>query len=272
MTLRWGTPATPDGRLLGIDADAQALDRTRQRLQPFANRVTFANDNFEHIGRIAEQHGFHPVLGVLMDLGLSSWQLDTAGRGFSFRDDVPADMRLSADQPLTAADVVNTYSQDELARVIATYGEEPQARRIAQAIVRHRPIGTALQLAQAVESAVPRRGRRTHPATRTFLAIRIVVNRELDVLESALRQAVRLLAGGGRLAVIAYHSLEDRVVKTFMRTESSDCICPPGLPMCACDHKASVRVLTKRVVKPSSEEVRNNPRVRSAKLRACVAS
>jgi len=262
--------SNPDGLLLGIDADPQALERARTRLQPFAGRFTLVNDNFANLESIVEHNRFYPVLAILMDLGLSSWQLEASSRGFSFRDDVPLDMRLSPKQPITASDVVNTFTPEELARVIATYGEEPQARRIALSIVRRRPIRTASQLAQAIEASVPRRGRRLHPATRAFQAIRIVVNRELENLESALGQAVRVLARGGRLAVIAYHSLEDRLVKTFMRREAMDCVCPPGQPQCTCGHQATVRVLTKKVVKPSMEESLDNPRVRSARLRACV--
>lgn len=262
---------SPDGQLLGIDADAQALERARTRLQPFAGRLTLVNDNFANLEEVVERHQFCPALAILMDLGLSSWQLEASGRGFSFREDVSLDMRLSPNQPITASDVVNSFTPEELTRVIATYGEEPQARRIALAIVRHRPIRTALQLAQAIEAAVPRRGRRLHPATRAFQAIRIVVNRELENLESALNQAVRVLARGGRLAVIAYHSLEDRLVKTFMLREARDCICPPEQPQCTCGHRATVTVLTKKVIKPSMEESHDNPRVRSARLRVCTA-
>lgn len=263
--------SAPDGKLLGIDADPQALERARKRLSAFGDRVILVNDNFANLEAIVERHSFRPVLAVLMDLGLSSWQLEAGGRGFSFREDVGLDMRLSPSQPVTASDVVNTYSLAELERIISIYGEERQARRIAAAIVRQRPIATALQLAQAIETAVPRRGQRIHPATRTFQAIRVFVNRELETLESALEQAVRVLEQGGRLVVIAYHSLDDRLIKTFMRRESRDCICPPGQPTCTCGHRARIRLLTKKVVKPSAAEVRDNPRVRSARLRACVA-
>ncbi len=261
----------PNGKLLGIDADPKALERARKRLSAFGDRVILVNDNFANLESIVARHSFRPVLAVLMDLGLSSWQLDAAGRGFSFREDAALDMRLNSGQPVTASDVVNTYSAAELERIISTYGEESQARRIAAAIVRQRPIATALQLAQAIEAAVPRRGQRIHPATRTFQAIRVFVNRELETLESGLEQAVRVLERGGRLVVIAYHSLDDRLIKTFLRRESRDCICPAGQPVCTCEHRARIRLLTKKVVKPSAAEVRDNPRVRSARLRACVA-
>ena len=261
----------PNGKLLGIDADPQSLERARKRLGVFGDRVILVNDNFENMEAIVERHSFRPVLAVLMDLGLSSWQLDGGGRGFSFHEGVGLDMRLSPGQPVTASDVVNTYSLQELERIISAYGEERQARRIAAAIVRQRPIATALQLAQVIESTVPRHGQRIHPATRTFQAIRVFVNRELETLETALEQAVRVLEHGGRLVVIAYHSLDDRLIKTFMRKESRDCICPTGQPECTCEHRARIRLLTKKVIKPSAAEVRENPRVRSARLRACVA-
>ena len=262
---------SPDGVLIGIDADPQALERAALRLEPFGDRVTLVNDNFSNLEAVLEAHGFHPVSSVLMDLGFSSWQLESAERGFSFNDDTPLDMRLGPTQAITAADIVNTSSEVELAQILFEFGEEPRSRRIAQSIVRRRPINTAQQLAGVVESVIPRRGRRTHPATRTFMAIRIAVNRELENLESALHQAVRVLARGGRLAVIAYHSLEDRIVKRFMGRESRDCVCPPQQIECACGHRATVKVLTRRVVRPSDEEVQSNPRARSARLRACEA-
>ena len=261
---------TPVGRLLGIDADPEGLERARRRLRPFGDRVTLVNDNFANLERIAVRLRFHPIAAILFDLGLSSYQLEQASRGFSFRD-ASLDMRMSPDQRLTASDIVNTYSEEELSRVIATYGEEPRARRIARAIVRHRPIRTGQELAQVVERVVPRRGRRIHPATRSFQAIRMRVNDDLQNLESALGQAVRLLNQGGRLAVIAYHSLEDRLVKLFLRQESRNCICPPERPECTCEHKATIRVLTRKVIKPTADEIQRNPRVRSARLRVGAA-
>ncbi len=261
----------PNGQLLGIDADPKALERARERLHPFAGRLTLVNDNFANLENIVARNRFYPVLAILMDLGLSSWQLEDGGRGFSFREEVPLDMRLSPTQPINASDLVNAFTTEDLAKMIATYGEEPQARRIARSIVYHRPIQTALELAQAIEAAVPRRGRRLHPATRAFLAIRIVVNKELENLESALSQALRVLTKGGRLAVIAYHSLEDRIVKTFMRREAKDCICPPEQPQCICGHRATLTILNRKVIKPGQDEIRDNPRARSARLRVCSA-
>ena len=262
---------SPGGRLLGIDADPGSLERAGARLRPYGNMVTLVNDNFSNLEDLVASRRFTPVMAILMDLGLASWQLEAGGRGFSFMENVPLDMRLGPDQTISASEIVNTLSVSELTKIIATYGEEPRARRIASAIVRHRPIETAVDLAKAVEEAVPRRGRRIHPATRTFQAVRIVVNRELQNLESALGQAVRVLSKGGRLAVIAYHSLEDRIVKNFMRRESRDCICPPEQLQCVCGHTASVKVITKKVIKVSRAEVTDNPRVRSARLRACIA-
>ncbi len=261
----------PSGRLLGIDADPGSVERAGERLQPYGNMVTLVNDNFSNLEELVASRRFTPVMAVLMDLGLASWQLEAGGRGFSFLENVPLNMRLGPDQTISASEIVNTLSVGELTKIIATYGEEPRARRIASSIIRHRPIETAVELATAVERAVPRRGRRIHPATRTFQAVRIVVNRELESLESVLRQSVRVLARGGRLAVIAYHSLEDRIVKNFMRRESRDCICPPEQFQCICGHKATVSVITKKVVKASRAEVIDNPRVRSARLRACIA-
>ena len=261
----------PNGTLLAFDADPQALARAALRLEPFGDRVTLVNENFANIEDVVEAQRFHPVSSVLMDLGLSSWQLESGERGFSFRDVAPLDMRLGPTQTVTASEIINTFSQVELARILSEFGEEPRARRIAQSIVRRRPIETAQQLASVVEAVIPRRGRRIHPATRTFMAIRIAVNRELENLESALHQVVRVLARGGRLAVIAYHSLEDRIVKRFMGRESKDCVCPPQQIPCTCGHKATVKVLTRRIVRPSDEEIKGNPRVRSARLRACEA-
>ena len=204
----------------------------------------------------------------MFDLGVSSLQLDREARGFSFRRADPLDMRFSIDQRVTAADVVNSYSQGELADLIYHLGEERAARRIATAIVRSRPIETSLELANIIEKASPRRGARIHPATRTFQAIRIAVNDELSALETALQQAASLIGYGGRMVVISYHSLEDRIVKNFFRKESSDCVCPPGTPICICDHKATLKMVTKKPVTPSEAEIGSNARSRSAKLRS----
>lgn len=258
--------AQPGGALLGIDASADAIERGRERLARFGDDVRLVNANFRDVGEVCRQLQFAPVNGVLMDLGLSSDQLES-GAGFSYRRDTPLDMRFGGSGP-TAADIVNTYSESELADLIYRYGEEPQSRRIARRIVASRPITTSAQLAQAVEQVVGRRANRTHPATRTFQALRIAVNTELDALAAALPQAHDLLGLGARLAVLSYHSLEDRIVKEFMRRESRDCICEPGLPECRCGHRATLRLVTRGAVKPSVNEVAANPRARSARLRA----
>lgn len=261
--------SAPDGRLLGIDADPDALRRARQRLRRFGDRVVLVRGNFDRLAAIARRHGFVPADGILMDLGVSLDQLNDPRRGFSFQVEGPLDMRMDPSLPRTAADLVNTLTEEELARLIRTYGEEPNARRIARAIVRARPLRTTRELAACVEAVVPRRpGQRLHPATRTFLALRIAVNDELGALERALPQALEILRPGGRLVVISFHSLEDRIVKQFFQREAKDCICPPRAPICVCGHKARVRILTRKPVTPSPEEVAMNPRSRSAKLRA----
>ncbi|GAB4403658.1 MAG: 16S rRNA (cytosine(1402)-N(4))-methyltransferase RsmH [Anaerolineales bacterium] len=256
----------PDGRLLGLDADARSLELARQRLAAFGDRAVLVHANFRDLERVARDHGVDTANGIVMDLGLSSWQLADSARGFSFHDVGGLDMRFDPSEGASAADLVNTLPEDELAALIWRYGEEPKARPIARAIVRARPIATAGQLAEVIARAVGRRGR-IHPATRTFQALRIAVNRELDNLEAALPQAVRLLVPGGRLAVISFHSLEDRIVKTFFRNESRDCICPPGIPQCICGHRATLGIVTKKPITPSPREVSANPRARSAKLR-----
>lgn len=257
----------PGGQLLGIDADPQAIRIARERLTSYVGSCLLINDNFANLEAICIKYDFFPVHGILFDLGISSLQLDSAERGFSFRLDGPLDMRFSPKEKLTAADIVNTYSRDELARLIWTYGEERYSRRIADHIARKRPIRTTLELARIIEEGVPGRGK-IHPATRTFQALRIAVNHELSNLESALNQAINLLGARGRLVVISYHSLEDRIVKQFMQTESRDCICPPEAPTCTCEHIARLRLITRKVIGPSPVEIEANPRSRSAKLRA----
>jgi len=259
--------SSPGGQLLGIDADPKALEAARTKFEAFQDSVRLVNDNFANLQAIAIKYEFFPVHGILLDLGLSSLQLEDAGRGFSFQKDAPLDMRFSPGDELTAADIVNTYSEAELSHLIRKYGEELMSRRIAYAIVRERPIHSTLHLARVVEKAAGGRKGRIHPATRTFQALRIAVNRELESLESALRQAVDLLGYEGRLVVISYHSLEDRIVKQFMQKEARGCICPPGLPACTCGHKPRIWLVNKKVITPSPEEIAFNPRSRSAKLR-----
>jgi len=259
--------SSPGGQLMGIDADREAIKTAREQLKDFSGSTLLINDNFANLQAICYKHDFFPVHGILFDLGLSSLQLNGNGRGFSFQREAQLDMRLNPKQRLTAADIVNTYSESELARLIRAYGEEGHSRKIARRIVQQRPITTTLQLARTVEQAIGRRRGKIHPATKTFQALRIAVNHELESLESALMQAVKLLGFQGRLVVISYHSLEDRIVKRFMQRESTDCICPPGILTCTCGHKAGLRLVSKKVIKPQAEEVKKNPRSRSARLR-----
>jgi 16S rRNA (cytosine1402-N4)-methyltransferase len=259
--------SAPDGRLLGIDADPDALRRADARLQPFADRVRLIRGNFRELSSLARDAGFSNVDGVLFDLGVSSLQLSAEGRGFSFQHNAPLDMRMDPVLRRSAADLVNELDPRALAGILRQYGQEPEAGRVARAIARRRPIHTTIELADAVAAAVPRRGARTHPATRTFQALRIAVNDELDALPPALRAAVDLLRPGGRLAVITFHSLEDRIVKDFLRVESRDCLCPPQLPVCVCSHRASLSLVRGLPEKPGAEELAANPRSRSAHLR-----
>jgi 16S rRNA (cytosine1402-N4)-methyltransferase len=258
---------SPGGQLLGIDADPEAIKIARKNLKSYKDSVLLINDNFVNLKSICYKYDFIPVHGILFDLGLSSLQLNGRERGFSFQYRAPLDMRLNPKQELTAADIVNSYPEAELAYLIKTYGEENYSRRIARQIIQERPIRTTLELAQIVEMVIGRRDSKIHPATRVFQALRIAVNQELEHLESALRQAVELLGFEGRLVVISYQSLEDRIVKQFMQRESKNCICPPGTPTCVCGHTASLRIINKKVIIPSPEEISRNPRSRSAKLR-----
>jgi 16S rRNA (cytosine1402-N4)-methyltransferase len=260
---------SPSGRLLGIDADPNAIKISKDRFSNYGEAVTLVNDNFVNLDAICKEYLFHPVDGILFDLGVSSPQLDTAERGFSFHLDAPLDMRFSPEQGLTASDIVNRFSEQELAKLIERYGEERHSRRIARYIAQNRPITTTAELAQLVEQASVASSRRSriHPATRTFMALRIAVNSELQNLELALKQTPDLLRPGGRLTVISYHSLEDRIVKQFMRYAASSCVCPPGTIICRCGHVPTLKLISRKVIKPASLEIESNPRSRSARLR-----
>jgi len=261
---------TPGGRLLGIDRDPAAVQAAQESLASFGNATVLVHGRFSELGAMAAQHGFVPADLILFDFGLSSTQIDDPERGFSFRSGGPLDMRMDTGETLTAAAIVNTYDVAEIERILREYGEERWARRIAQFIVARRPLRTTLDLASAVESAIPRGAwpRDIHVATRTFQAVRIAVNDELGEIEQGLRAALSTLKPGGRMATISFHSLEDRLVKSFFNVESKDCICPPQQPVCTCGHRASLRIVTRHVVRPSEEEVAANPRARSARLRA----
>lgn len=278
-TLRILEATNPDGRLLGLDADPRAIERVGRRLAGYGDRVVLRNTNFEHLASAAHEIGWDQVDGILLDLGLSSFQLAEPERGFSFRAEGPLDMRFDPSQGQPASALVNDLDEEALTRLFRAYGEEPEARRIARAIVRARadaPIETAAQLAAVVSAAVARprhagRHGRIHPATRVFQALRIAVNAELDVLARALERAVDLLRPGGVLVVISYHSLEDRIVKRTFAAERRGCVCPPEVPVCICGRQPRLAAVggTKAQV-PTDAEVYANPRARSARLRAVV--
>ncbi len=265
---------SPDGRLLGLDADGAAIARVRARLGPrFGERLVLRQANFREVGSVAPAAGFDPVDGLLFDLGLSSFQLADAGRGFGIRTGGPLDMRFDASRGVPAAELLATLDARELTAVLRRFGEEPAALRIARAIVEARrtaPIATAEELAALVARVAPgdpRKRRRIHPATRVFQALRIAVNEELDALAEALAAALPLLRPGGRLVVLSYHSLEDRIVKRFIEAERKGCVCPPALPVCVCGRSPRLRPLG-RSIAPSEAEIALNPRARSARLRA----
>jgi 16S rRNA (cytosine1402-N4)-methyltransferase len=260
--------ASPGGLLLGLDADPQALKIAADALGSFEDDVKLVQGNFRELFAVCKDYDFVPVHGVLLDLGLSSMQLADEARGFSFQVEAPLDMRFAPDQQIRAADILNEYEEAALANVIWRFGEEQASRRIARAIVKARPVATTTELASIVSRAVGGRHGRIHPATRTFQALRIAVNDELAALEEALEEAVEVLGDGGRLVVISFHSLEDRIVKQFIAHESRDCICPPEAPACTCGHKATLKSVTRKAVSPGADEIAANPRSRSARLRA----
>ena len=260
------------GRLICVDRDQAALDAARERLAPWLDRVTLVHSNFDRVDGILDELSMPAVDGMLFDLGVSSPQLDDGSRGFSYMADAPLDMRMDREEGLTAAGVVNTWSQEELRRIISQYGEERYAPQIAGAIVRHRvdkPIETTLELVEIIKSAMPGKALREkqHPAKRTFQAIRIAVNDELSSVDRMLQRAVPRLRPGGRLAVITFHSLEDRIVKTGLAGFARGCTCPPDFPVCVCGRTPDIRLVNRKPVLPSKEEIEENPRARSAKLR-----
>ncbi len=259
--------SAPGGQLLGIDADPEAIRAAAINLSRYTDSILLVNDNFVNIDAICHHYDFYPVHGILLDLGLSSMQLYDDPRGFSFQYEAALDMRFNPKQKITAADIVNNYPEVDLAQLIRKYGEEAHSFKIARRIVQSRPVNTTTQLAAIVEEAVGGRRGRIHPATRTFQALRIAVNEELEHLEETLGKTIDLLGTGGRLVVISYHSLEDRIVKQFLQRESKDCICPPSVPVCQCKHVASFRLINKKVITPTEKELDENPRSRSARMR-----
>lgn len=265
----WGIlqACEPDGLLLGFDVDTYALQLARKHLESFSNRATLVHSSFTNLSKELNAVGWHMVDGILLDLGISSMQLDIPERGFSFRKDALLDMRFDLRNPMRAIDLVNNLSEKELADVLYTFGEERRSRQVARAIVQARPLETTHQLASVVAKTTSSGRKRMHPATRTFQALRIAVNQELDALREVLPKAISSLTPKGRLAVISYHSLEDRIVKHYLRNESKDCICPPKQPICDCGHTASISIITKRPIRPQDGEIERNPRARSARLR-----
>jgi 16S rRNA (cytosine1402-N4)-methyltransferase len=259
--------SAPNGEVLGLDLDPQARAIASQRLAQFGERVHIVAASYQQLDEEMHRLGWSELDGIVLDLGVSSMQLDTPERGFSFLHDAPLDMRFSPQNTLSAHTLVNDWDERELADVIYRYGEERDSRKIARAIVRSRPIHTTRALASVIEGISPRRGDRQHPATRIFQALRIAVNDELGALEKTLPMAISTLKPGGRLAVISFHSLEDRLVKTFFRHESRDCICPPRVPVCTCGHRAILKEVTHKPIMPSAAEVEANARARSARLR-----
>jgi 16S rRNA (cytosine1402-N4)-methyltransferase len=265
----WGIleNSSPDGHLLGLDVDPRALELADQRLSSFKNRYHLVHSSYTSLSSQLLTLGWDHVDGILIDLGISSMQIDSPERGFSFLKDGPLDMRFDPSQSVSASHLVNNSTEEDLADLIWKYGEERSSRRIARVIVHNRPIASTLALANLIARSTGKPGGRIHPATRTFQALRIAVNHELDSLEDFLPQAVNALASGGRLAVISFHSLEDRITKQYFRQESRDCICPPDQIFCQCNHKASIKEINRHPIEADAKEKSENPRSRSAKLR-----
>ncbi|MBR3366199.1 MAG: 16S rRNA (cytosine(1402)-N(4))-methyltransferase RsmH [Lachnospiraceae bacterium] len=263
---------TEGGRLIGIDQDADAIAAATERLRPFGDAVTIVRANYEEMPEVLGELGIPAVDGILLDLGVSSYQLDNPERGFSYHTDAPLDMRMDRDNPLSAKEIVNEWPREELIRILRDYGEEKCAARIADGIVRAResaPLETTMQLSDIIHAAIPAKMRRKggNPCKRTFQAIRIACNRELDVLEGSIDRMARCLAPGGRLCIITLHSLEDRIVKNAFRTLENPCICPPEFPVCVCGRRSLGRVITRKAILPSARELEENRRSASAKLR-----
>ena len=260
------------GKLIGIDQDGDAVAAAGERLKEFGDRAVIVRSNYENIDGVLKELGIEKADGIYLDLGVSSYQLDTADRGFTYREDVPLDMTMVQRNPRTAADIVNTYSESELYRMIRDYGEDRFAKNIAKHIVKAReekPIETTGELTEIIKAAIPAKIRATggHPAKQTFQAIRIELNRELEVLNQSIDKMIDLLNPGGRLSIITFHSLEDRIVKTRFRINENPCTCPPDFPVCVCGKKSRGRVITRKPIIPSAEEIEENSRAKSAKLR-----
>ena len=260
---------SPPPNVLGIDLDMSALNQAEKRLRKFKEHTLLINGNFKDIKEIASEHKMQNVRGILFDLGMSSFQIENLERGFSFQTQSSLDMRYNTDQKFTAAEIVNHYNEKKLANIIFDYGEERYSRRIARSIVSSRPLTTTTDLVFAILKALGKRAKSTriHPATKTFQAIRIEVNSELENLKQGITDAIELLCHEGRLVVLSYHSLEDKIVKSIIKQESENCVCPITQMYCICNHNASLKLINHKVIKPTNEEVTLNPRSRSAKLR-----
>ena len=259
--------SNPGGEVLGIDADHEAIEVSKNRLEEYGERFIYDNSNFKNIKKIAMKSKFVPCHGILFDLGVSSLQLDKESRGFSFRRKAPLDMRFSINQTLTAQDVLNTFSESEISDILYQYGEERQSRKIAKLIIENRPLSNADELSDLIKKNIRQTNYKINPSTKTFQALRIYINEELNSLSQALEQSLEILGVGGRMAVISYHSLEDRIVKNFFKKESKYCICPPNITECDCEHFPKLKIVTKKPVSPSQSEIDANKRSRSAKLR-----
>ena len=261
--------STPQPNILGIDLDYQALKIANKRLASYNQNITLVNDNFSNIENIVKNHNFLPISGVLFDLGMSSLQLETPNRGFSFKFDNLLDMRFNIHQELSAHQIINFSNHQELAKIISEFGEQSKSNMLAKTIIQSRPINSTAQLAKIISHVLPYKKEhdRIHPATKTFQAIRIAVNKELDNLTQMLNALLNILTRGARIVGISYHSLEDRIIKQFFQKESTSCICPKTLPICICEHVPRLKILTKKIIIPDELEISLNPRSRSAKLR-----
>ena len=259
--------SNPGGEVLGIDADHEAIEVSKSRLEKYQDRAIFVNDNFRNLRKIAMRRNFIPAHGILLDLGVSSLQLNIETRGFSFMRKSPLDMRFSFNQKLTADQVVNSFQENEIADILYNFGDERRARKIAKIIVENRPIKYSNELAEIIKKKIYVSNHKINPATKTFQALRIYINEELSALSETLEQSLEIIGIGGRLAVISYHSIEDRIVKNYFRRESKYCICLPNVIKCECNHEPKLKVITKKPISPSSNEIISNRRSRSAKLR-----
>jgi len=260
----------PNGKVLAIDWDENAIDVAKESLKQYSPRLVLINGNYINLKEIVLENNFENINGILLDLGLSSDQLESSGRGFSFQKDEPLDMRYSTDSSLTAAQIINSWSEKELKRIFKELGEEKRVHKIAAEIIKYRrkrKIKTTKQLVEIIQRVKGKQQSRIHPATKVFQALRITVNNELENIESTLKQAIEIMPSESKIAVISFHSLEDKIVKHFFQKESKNCICPPEIPECRCEHKTSLKIKTKKPIIASEEEVAENPRSRSAKLR-----